>query len=83
MTTYHPLVRSWLRHAWVYVVINGFLVAVWAMTNGSVEQLNDMFAHPVEFLDAKFWPIWPILGWGVGLALHLTAAIGGRKLAVR
>ncbi len=23
-----------------------------------------------------FWPIWPILGWGVGLALHYWAVNG-------
>ena len=25
-----------------------------------------------------FWPIWPILGWGVGLALHAWTLYGQR-----
>ncbi len=36
-----------------YVVVNGFLVAIWAMTGRGY-----------------FWPIWPILGWGVGIVFH-------------
>jgi hypothetical protein len=40
-------------HVTTYVLVNMFLVAIWAVTG-------------VEF----FWPVFPILGWGVGLALH-------------
>jgi hypothetical protein len=39
-----------------YVVVNLFLVGVWVFTS-----------H-----DGDFWPIWPILGWGVGLAFLAT-----------
>jgi hypothetical protein len=28
-----------------------------------------------------FWPIWPILGWGVGLALHYWAVNGRTPIA--
>jgi len=41
------------EHLTSYVVVNGFLVAIWAMTGRGY-----------------FWPIWPILGWGVGIAFH-------------
>lgn len=27
-----------------------------------------------------FWPIWPLLGWGVGVASHAMEALGGRPL---
>jgi class 3 adenylate cyclase len=26
-----------------------------------------------------FWPIWPMLGWGLGLALHMSAAVPGQR----
>jgi vacuolar-type H+-ATPase subunit I/STV1 len=36
-----------------YVLVNGMLVAIWAMSGAGF-----------------FWPIFPILGWGIGLAFH-------------
>lgn len=27
-----------------------------------------------------FWPIWPILGWGLGLALHAWTVYGQRPI---
>ena len=42
-------------HALVYVLVNGFLVAVWAMTSP----------------DALFWPMFPMAAWGVGLVMHV------------
>jgi len=27
-----------------------------------------------------FWPAWPLLGWGLGLASHASEAHGGRRL---
>jgi hypothetical protein len=41
-------------HVLTYLLINGFLVVVWAV------------ASP----DAIFWPMFPMAGWGVGLVLH-------------
>lgn len=41
-------------HALAYVLVNGFLVVIWMM-NGA---------------DTFFWPIFPILGWGIGLAFN-------------
>ncbi len=40
-------------HLASYLVVNGFLVVLWAVTGRGY-----------------FWPIWPILGWGVGLMFH-------------
>lgn len=39
-------------HVLAYVLVNGFLVVIWAMTGG-----------PSGF----FWPAFPMLGWGIGL----------------
>ncbi len=30
-----------------------------------------------------FWPIWPMLGWGLGVAAHAAAGIGGRSRPAR
>ena len=29
-----------------------------------------------------FWPIWPILGWGIGIASHASDAFGGPRLGI-
>jgi hypothetical protein len=44
--------RDFQTHLFMYVVINAVLVAIWAI------------ATP----DAFFWPIFPMLGWGIGVA---------------
>jgi hypothetical protein len=46
--------REFYAHAIAYVLVNGFLVALWAITSP----------------EAMFWPVFPILGWGIGLAFH-------------
>lgn len=46
--------REFWTHVIAYVVVNAFLVAVWAITNSG----------------GYFWPVWPIAGWGIGLILH-------------
>jgi uncharacterized membrane protein len=46
--------RSELKaHLFAYVVVNGFLVAIWAITGAGF-----------------FWPIFPMLGWGVGVVFN-------------
>lgn len=42
----------WL-HLMIYLMVNGFLVIIWAMTG-------------MPF----FWPIFPIFGWGIGVAAN-------------
>jgi predicted membrane channel-forming protein YqfA (hemolysin III family) len=41
-------------HLVAYVLINGTLVALWFVISSG----------------ALFWPIFPILGWGIGLVFH-------------
>lgn len=48
--------REFFSHLSAYVVVNGFLVGIWAMTQGSG--------------GGYFWPMWPMAGWGIGLVLH-------------
>jgi class 3 adenylate cyclase len=53
-------------HATAYVLVNVFLIAIWAAAGGGY-----------------FWPVWPILGWGIGLGMHaaplLAAPRSGRR----
>ncbi len=45
--------RAFWVHLTVYILVNAFLVFVWAVTSGG-----------------SFWPVWPMFGWGIGLAAH-------------
>jgi Domain of unknown function (DUF1707)/2TM domain len=50
------------RHLFTYLWVNGLLVVIWALTN----------------FRGYFWPVWPMLGWGIGLASHAFSAYGPR-----
>jgi hypothetical protein len=50
------------RHLFNYLWVNGLLVVIWALTN----------------FGGYFWPVWPMIGWGIGLASHAFAAYGPR-----
>lgn len=54
-------------HAAAYVLVNSFLVALWWFTGTGGGMGGG---------DVYFWPIWPLLGWGVGLAFHAWGAYG-------
>jgi len=46
--------REFWQHVAIYVLVNSLLVVVWAVTSEGT----------------YFWPMWPLLGWGIGLAMH-------------
>jgi len=46
------------KHFAVYVITNAFLWAIWFFTNRN--------GYP--------WPIWPTLGWGLGVAINYANA---------
>ena len=48
-----------------YLLVNTMLVAIWYLTSGP---------------GSYFWPIWPMLGWGIGVALQYFEAFHGNKL---
>jgi hypothetical protein len=66
--------RGFGRHVMVYVAINLLLIAIWALTEpGSANHRHES--------GSDFWPIWPILGWGVGLGLHYWAVFHQRPIS--
>lgn len=52
------------RHAFTFVAVNLFFVALWWLTSDSRTL-------------SSYWPIWPLLGWGLGLASHAWCVYGG------
>jgi uncharacterized membrane protein len=40
-------------HLLAYVLVNAFLIAIWAVTGAGY-----------------FWPVFPIFGWGIGVAFN-------------
>jgi eukaryotic-like serine/threonine-protein kinase len=54
------LPQSFKIHLTFYLLVNVFLIGIWAASGGGY-----------------FWPIWPILGWGIGLAAHGAPLIAG------
>lgn len=53
------------RHFITYIVVNAFLWAIWYFNYGNIE-LEEVSRYP--------WPIWPTLGWGIGVALQYADA---------
>lgn len=50
--------QSFRAHATSYLLVMALLVGIWALTSPG----------------GYFWPAWPMLGWGIGLASHGLAA---------
>ena len=56
------------RHLFTYIVINAFLWGIWWFTVGRYDGFR---GYP--------WPIWVMLGWGIGLAFNYFDAYHGSK----
>jgi uncharacterized ion transporter superfamily protein YfcC len=56
--------RDFQTHILIYVVVNAFLVVIWAVTSGGY-----------------FWPIFPILGWGIGVAANAWDVYGRKPIS--
>ena len=48
-----------------YFLVNGFLVVIWFFTSGP---------------GSYFWPIWSMLGWGIGIAFQYFHAYHGNSI---
>lgn len=51
--------RDFRGHLLVYVLVNTFLVVLWAVTGTGF-----------------FWPVFPIVGWGIGVVMNAWDAYG-------
>lgn len=49
--------RALNQHLTSYAIVQSLLILIWVITTPS----------------GYFWPIWPILGWGVGIAFHVAS----------
>jgi hypothetical protein len=57
-------------HLVSYIVVNAFLWSIWFFTGNQHNgiDINQWNTHHYP------WPIWPTLGWGIGLAFHFAGA---------
>jgi len=51
-----------------YLIVSGFLWCIWWFTTGRYTGLE---GYP--------WPVWPMLGWGLGLAFQYFNAYTGTR----
>jgi hypothetical protein len=51
------------RHLTIYLVINAFFWSLWFITGGRTYGS-----------DGIPWPVWPAIGWGIGLTFHYFGA---------
>ena len=49
-----------------YFIINAMMVVIWYFTSGP---------------DSYFWPIWSMMGWGMGIAFQYFHAYHGNKIS--
>lgn len=57
---------SFKKHLVSYVVVNLFLFAIWLTST-----------RPTTHY---YWPLWPMLGWGVGLLMHYFGAFHAYRI---
>jgi hypothetical protein len=53
--------RDFYGHVLVYTLVNTFLVVIWAVTGDG----------------GFFWPIFPMVGWGIGVVMNAWDVFGG------
>ena len=59
------------KHLITYVIMNSFFWAIWFVSSGR----HQMDFNVNIFSWSHFpWPIWPMLGWGIGLAFSYADA---------
>jgi hypothetical protein len=53
---------SFKRHLVVYLILNAFFWVLWYFSGGP------------SYNEGLPWPVWPMLGWGIGLGFHYAGA---------
>ncbi|MBK8609774.1 MAG: 2TM domain-containing protein [Chitinophagaceae bacterium] len=60
---------SFKTHALTYLIMNCFFWAVWFFSSSRHEMGFERYGW------GHFpWPVWPMIGWGIGLAFHFAGA---------
>jgi class 3 adenylate cyclase len=68
--------RKLFSHILIFAAVNGFLVAVWLlMAGGTQADLQALMESPTEAVSIGFWPIWPILVWGLLVVIHAAIVL--------
>ena len=68
--------RKLIQHLFIYIAVNAFLVAIWVLiAGGSPDKLQAVIETPGDAVSIGFWPVFPILGWGLVLVIHAGFAI--------
>jgi class 3 adenylate cyclase len=69
-------VRRLFQHLIIYAAVNAFLVAVWVLVGGgSPEKLDAVMQEPGRSMSLGFWPVFPILVWGLAVVIHAAFAV--------
>ena len=56
--------REFRTHLVIYWLVMTLLITIWLITTGP---------------GSAFWPIWPMLGWGLGVAIHGVTVFSDRE----
>ena len=63
-------------HVLIYFIMNFFFWTLWYIS------LKNISTPPPERLDTIPWPVWPMVGWGIGIFFNYLAAYrSGNSLA--
>lgn len=65
---------SFKVHLVIYVAANLLFAAIWWLSS-STKRPTFSDAPGADY----YWPIWPMLGWGVGLMFHGLGAYGAGR----
>lgn len=78
------MIVGFMIDLFAFAAVNAALTAVWVLDgSGTWTQVQHIAQHPDTAVSMHFWPVWPILGWGVALVIHFgvvfsVLVFGGR-----
>jgi hypothetical protein len=58
---------SFKKHLATYIIMNLFFWILWYFT-------KEAYRDHRGYQERLPWPVWPMLGWGIGLAFHYIGA---------
>jgi len=61
---------GFFRHLAVYIIVNGFLVIIWAISSAGMWWAWWGPRYSGSPWGFNFWPAWIMIFWGIGLVSH-------------